>query len=215
MLITTQGKIYNLDEATLLSVRVADTQYYIHGFFYLAGYSSGEESVRALQLQIEETDSIPFDQMYGAFSCLIIDSNGRKLFFPCNSELHCVYYSDYAVSDRFLELLMYHRENNLPLNYQMESVCEYYTLGNVFFENTLVQEIQILNNDCYFVWQDGERCICRKMIGGIDGTPRIRDAKTYWNELAIALSNQRVAISLTGGYDSSFVFVELYKSYRC
>ena len=138
--------------------------HYVNGFFYIPGFLAGEESSRQVQRILEETGSVPFDQMYGAFSYCIRRANGEIFFFPCNSEMHALYISGDTVGSGFLEMLSHLRETGRSLTFCQDSVCEYCTLGTVYFRKTFVNEVSILPNDSYAHWVDGTMEVCSKEL---------------------------------------------------
>lgn len=50
-----------------------------------------------------------------------------------------------------------------------------------------------------------------KGITGIDGPSSINNPEEYFTSLAFAIQNEKVSLSLTGGYDSRTLFANLYK----
>lgn len=211
MLINKCGDVLSLEKDKLLCYETDSIQHYIDGFVFISGHESGETSLREIQRCISLNNKIPFNKMYGSFIYLMI-IKGKKMLFPCDSMLRSIYISDYAVSNSFLELLLYHKEIGAEIVFDDESVSEYYSLGNIYFGKTFVKGISILPNDKYVIWESGNLSICDKGIGDIDAPSGIQDPKQFFHDLGLALKNKRVAISLTGGYDSRMVFALTNKS---
>lgn len=185
--------------------------HYVSGFFYIPGLRGGEESVNEAQRLMEETGAVPFDRMRGAFTYCIQKPEGETFLFACNSSMGCVYISDEAAGNRYLELLDELRAQGRALTFRPESVCEYCTVGKVFFNKTHVNEIAIVPNDSYVHWKDGVMEIVPKGIPLIDGESEGFEPRRYFHELAYALSEEKVSLSLTGGYDSRLVLSQLYR----
>lgn len=208
MLITKRGEL-RLDAEQILEQCFEGARHYVKGFFYLHGLQSGEESVAEVERARKNGEALPFRKMFGSYTYLIRQENGDCVFFPANSLMSCLYLSDAAVSDSYLELLEYHRENGLPLRFNAESLCEYYTMGNLYFDKTFVSEIRILPNECYVCFADGSLSVCEKGLGAFESRSSLESAQEYYDALAHALGNQKVASALTGGYDSRLIFAEL------
>lgn len=148
--------------------------------------------------------------IYGAYTCCIKRRNDT-LFFASNSEMHCVYISKYGASSSFLEHLDYLKQAGIEIFFSDESVCEYITLGKVFFKKTFAENIVMLPNDQYLRFKNGEMQISDKSITGIDGESHIGSPEKFFGDLAYAIEKVKVSSALTGGYDSRMVVAMLYK----
>lgn len=208
MIISTNGEVLNKDSDTIEVMSKSGVSHCVQGFFFVLGFESGEKSISEVIRIMEKEKRIPFDQMYGSYVYLIRDT-GRTFCFSCNSMLRSVYMCKYGASNSFLELLSYVKERD-TLHFNSESVSEYYSLGNIYFNKTFVSEISILDNDKYLLWENNKLTICDKGIGDIEKEGRIKNAKQFYEELAVAIQKYNVALSLTGGYDSRLVLSQLY-----
>lgn len=208
MLITKNGEL-QLDTDQLLEQSFEGERHYVKGFFYLHGLQSGEESIAAVAHVRKNGKTLPFLKMFGSYTYLIRQEDGEIIFFSGNSLMSCLYVSDAAVSDSYLQLLEYHKEQRLPLRFNTDSVCEYYTMGNLYFDKTFTSEIRILPNDHYVRFSKGVMTFCNKSLGIFEAKSSFSSAQEYYDGLAHALGNQRVSSALTGGYDSRLIFAEL------
>lgn len=187
--------------------------HYVNGFFYIPGFLAGKESCAQVEKALQETGSIPFKKMRGAFSYCIQRADGEIFFFPCNSLLHRLYVSPYAFSSRYLEHLTYLREQNVILTYDEDALCEYCTLGSIYFGKTYIREITVFSNTHYVHVKDGTLQVLEKGIGDITTPSSIQDPRDFYKDLAHALSAmppRSVAMPVTGGYDSRMVYSQLY-----
>lgn len=187
---------------------IGNTAYYLEGFFYMEGLASGEESLVYFDNLFLQKGTIPFQDVRGAFSLCVV-RGGETYFFTCNSNMHAIYISDQACANHFFELRDWHRGNGYVLSDDLESICMYYTLGNVFFGKTFLKEITVLDANQYIAWINGKRSIRDKKVGDIDAETRLKKAEEYFDNLNKAISNCNVAMALTGGYDSRLVFTYL------
>lgn len=184
---------------------------YVRGLLFIPGYHAGKESVEQLLLALRQNGEIPFDQLYGAYTCCIVRRTGEVFFFASNSEMHCLYFTEDTVSSSFLELLDYRCRHRLPLTFSSAQICEYYTLGKVFFQKTFLREISIIPNNQYVLYCNGVLRVLSKGITDISGESHLESPQKFFADLAYALSQQHVSSALTGGYDSRLVSTMLYR----
>lgn len=184
-----------------------DTTYSYSGFFYMLGYKAGEDSVRQLHLTISQQGMVPFIKCFGAFT-MIIERGGSRTFFTDNSQMHALYLSPFGIADRFLSLLRHFDFSA----FDMTAVCELLTYGTIHEHKTPVQGITLSKSSCYYVsGPDRSLQVFEKEIGDIDGDTVISDPNLFFEQLAYALSDLRISLSLTGGYDSRLIFACLQK----
>lgn len=176
--------------------------FYYSGLFFMRGKKAGEESVLAFAEEYETTGNIPFIKMFGAFCLIICESDGKSIFFTDNSNLHCFFIGENYIGDNFLEIINCEKSSE----FNMEALCEFFVLGGVYFGKTLVDGIHLTANDSYYIYSNGAMEQRDKGIGGIDGPSSIEDVSEFFRDIAYALSDQKVTLSLTGGYDSRMVF---------
>lgn len=236
MLATQRGEL--LATGNFQKYAFGNEEHYVKGFMYIPGFRAGKESVEQIHLALETEGRVPFDRICGAYTyCVKIPrvktanaicggdvvndtthmvscgggADFEILFFAPNSEMHCLYYGDGAASDSFLELCRDRERRGLPRTFSPESVCEYYSLGKVFFGKTFLREISILPNDRYLRIRDGKMEVESKNVQGIDGESHIGSPKKYFDDLAYAVGGMKVCSALTGGYDSRMVVSMLRK----
>ena len=194
-----------VNTAGFTKVEIGDYVYYYSGVFYLRGRKAGEDSVVGFAREYEASGALPFDKVFGAFCCAIVQPDGETLFFADNSDLHCLYVGESAISDSFLELLRAEKKTT----FDTESLCEFFALGGVFFGKTLVPGIATTANDSLYVCSNGTIRREDKGIGDIDAPTAIDDVPAFFRDMAYALSDEKVTLSLTGGYDSRLVLASL------
>lgn len=207
MLIESSGQFH--EDSVAQSFAFGADEHLYSGFFYVPGYRAGEESVQYVQRALEKTGEIPFDEMRGNYIYCVRRGNGEQFFFPSGSLMSCLYVSEYAASSGFAEHLRFLNEKDVPLTFQVEALCEYCSLGNVFFEKTLAAQITLLPNDHYVRFWDGKMEVLPKGIRGIDGETSLSNPQEFFAQLAYAASGEKVAQAVTGGYDSRMVFAQL------
>lgn len=145
----------------------------------------------------------------GAFT-ICCEVNDNIYMFTSNNNLNRIYLSKHIASASLLSARDWHREK-ISLTDDLISICQYYTLGNVYFNRTLFKEIKALPYGSFIRWRNGKREILSKRIGDIDDRKQLTNPSLYFRNLNIALSNCNVAMALTGGYDSRLIFTYLYK----
>ena len=209
MLVESNGQFHK--DAVSRSFRFGADEHLYSGFFYIPGCRAGEESVRYVQKALEETGKIPFEEMRGNYVYCVRRGSGEQLLFPSGSLMSCVYISDHAASTGLAEHMRLLNSLGVSLTFQIDALCEYYTLGAVHFEKTLVQQVTLLPNDHYVRFREGRMELLPKNIRGMDGENRLKDPQEFFAQLAHAVSQERVAQAVTGGYDSRMVFAQLNK----
>ena len=175
--------------------------YYYSGLFYTLGFKAGRESIAAFAKELESLGAIPFDKAFGAFCCAVVQPNGNTTFFADNSNLHCLYVGHGAISDSLLDLVRYERAST----FDNESLAEFFALGGVYFGKTLIEGISTSAFDTAYRFSNGLMSVEAKGIGGVDAPAVVEDVATFFRDMAHALSDERVTLSLTGGYDSRLV----------
>ena len=136
---------------------------YLKGVFFIDGYRAGEESIRKLVDIYEQTLTIPFAKLRGAFS-LVVDNGNTICIFTDNSNQNSMFYCNDFIASRFDSLLHVGKVN---VRWDEVAVCEYLSLGKVLFDKTLVNEVSILNSEQYAIMCDGKIEIREKNIGKI------------------------------------------------
>lgn len=183
-------------------VRYKEYTFYYSGILYLRGKKAGRESVLAVAEEYEATGVIPFIKIFGAFCLIICKPDGKTIFFTDNSNLHCFFIGKNYIGDNFLEIIRCEKANE----FNIEALCEFFVLGGVYFGKTLIDGIKVTANDSFYMSEDGIMVKKDKKIGGIDAPSSITDVSAFFRDMAYALSDCKVTLSLTGGYDSRMVF---------
>lgn len=191
-----------LDTGGFVKNEIGDCTFYHKGLFYLRGEKAGSASIAAFAEEYERSGVLPFEKAFGAFSCVVVRRTGETIFFTDNSNLHCFYVGSSAISDSFLSLVRHERASA----FDEDALCEFLGLGGVFFGKTLVDSISTSASDCVYVCYGGTIRQELKQIGDIDEPSTVTDFAEFFQDTAHALSGERVALSLTGGYDSRLVF---------
>lgn len=184
-----------------------NTDYYWTGVFFIRGMKSGAESVKKLaeSFQYNGVNALDFENFMGAFTFIIKENNGRCILFTDNSNQRGFYISDNFVSESFIELL--HTDKGLTLS--KEAVCEYLVYGQTFFLKTLVNGITISDSKKYYIVDGDSIESSDKKIANIDGKPEDNSLNELYRDIAYGISNLKVSLALTGGFDSRMVLVLL------
>lgn len=208
MLIDRNGQI--IEDKYCKKYEFDDFAIYMSGFFYISGHTSGDDSVLLFSEKIN--DDIPFEICKGNFTCVLKFYNGNVVCFSSNGSMSCFYYGFDTVSNSYIDLLEYLKESDKELIFNDESICEYYTLGKVFFNKTHIKGVSILDNESYIAYTPGLGWnVEKKGIGEIDEKKDTFDPYKFFDDLNTALRTENVSIALTGGYDSRAIFSQLYK----
>jgi hypothetical protein len=176
--------------------------YYYSGIIWAFDKKEGEETIHYLAQSYAINNCIPFDKLFGSFHCVIIKPNGEIIFFTDNSNMHCFFISNTTIGTNFLEVI---KESDIK-DLDLESISEFLALGNVYFGKTLVENINISSCNKYYIYSNGTIYEIDKKIDGIDGQSVIKDVNKYFEQMAYSLSDLKLTLSLTGGYDSRMVF---------
>ena len=190
---------FNIREIGFQSFRFGDMTIFLDGLIYVYGIKAGNDTVKWLYETVQSQGNIPFEELRGAYVC-IIRQNKKIIAFCDNSNMHCIYYSEQMISTSFLKMI------NKDLDFDLEAVCEYLTLGNVFFDKTFFKNIRILNSSEIAVIEENKITIIPKPIRDIDGPCNVSSINDYFDRLAYSLSDLRICQALTGGYDSRMIY---------
>lgn len=182
---------------------------YLDGLLYTYGKKAGIETVNWLYDEFCKTGKVPYELLRGAYS-IILEQEEKITVFTDNSNLHCVYYSKDYVCNRFLELVSTVASCK-ELKLDDVALCEYYTLGNVFFDKTFFSDIHILNSRQVLVINNGLIKVEQKGIDDIEGRTSLSSINEYFDKFAYSISELRVCQALTGGYDSRLIYACLSK----
>ncbi len=201
----TIDKQKNITQRGMMLYHYGDLDIYVDGLIFVYGKKAGKESIDWLAESIHNIGSIPFEELHGAFSCIIKDED-KITAFSDNSNMHCLYYSEDIISSRYLKIIQSELEEGKEPIFDLEAVCEYLTLGNIYFEKTFFHGIRILASTEIITIEDEHINVFRKPIADIDGQTQVTTINEYFDKVAYSLSEMRVCQALTGGYDSRMVY---------
>ncbi|SCJ97194.1 Uncharacterised protein [uncultured Eubacterium sp.] len=183
---------------------LGEKQYYLKGGMFFRGERAGYDSIKKLDQIYKENKCIPFGDLFGSF-VLIINNGEQYVLFTDNSNMGSFFIASEGVSDDFL--LLAKETENKTLN--LESVCEMITIGTVYFNKTLLQDIFLSDSNNYYIIKNSRIETFSKEIGDIDTPSSITNVVDFFDDIAFALQDETVTQSLTGGYDSRMVFAAL------
>ena len=178
---------------------------YLHGLLYVYGKKAGRESVEWLYEKFCSSKKIPYMHLRGTFTC-ILKTTDELIVFTDNSNMHCVYYSEDYVCTSFLRIIQFEIEHERKLTFNNQAICEYYTLGNIFWGKSFFNEISILDSFHLINIKNGKISIESKNITGIDGPSETQSIEEFFVKMSYSLSGLKVCQALTGGYDSRLVY---------
>jgi hypothetical protein len=184
----------------------AGTDHLFRGFVYVPGKKAGQESAAEIARLFSESGKVPFSIIRGSYSYIIRRDDGDVIVFSDNSNQHVCYVSDGFISDSFEEILRSEYMRDSELLFDMESVCEYLSLGRTFFDKTFVEGIAMLSAWAFILIKNGEAEIFDKRIGDIDAGSTVPNGGAFFADLAHSLADYKISSALTGGYDSRMVY---------
>lgn len=179
---------------------------YLHGLLYVYEKKAGKESIEWLYEKFCSSKKIPYMHLRGTFTC-ILKTTDELIIFTDNSNMHCVYYSNDYVCSSFLRIIKLEIEHERKLTFNNQTLCEYYTLGNIFWGKTFFNEIRILDSFHLISIKNGKLSLESKNITGIDGPSEAQSIEDFFVKMSYSLSDLNVCQALTGGYDSRLVYV--------
>jgi len=180
--------------------------HFVRGFVFIYGRKAGADTVTYIDQRLHVDGEIPFSELHGSFDYFIVKNDGTVYAFSDNSNQQCLYVSGQTVGSSFLEMIEDFGSKGKRLYFSSNALCEYLTLGNVFFENTLANEISVLSSDRYALLSQGRVKVCSKNIGGIEGKSTLPSIQSFFDQLSYSVQGMHVCQALTGGYDSRMVF---------
>ena len=199
------SKLGEISNSGVQEYHFEHADFYIDGFIFSYWKKAGAETVEWLYNWFIEKKDIPFNYLAGAYSC-IIKTEEKIVAFSDNSNLHCVYYTDNYISNSFLSLLEYELKTGRKCNFDIDSLCEYLTIGNVFFGKTFFSDIYILDSSASIVIEEGVIRKVPKGIGDIDNKSTLLSISEFFDRFAYSVSGYNICQALTGGYDSRMIY---------
>lgn len=198
------------DAGEAQSITYYGVDYFFDGIIYMLGAKAGEESVRKLARCYYETGELPFSDLYGSYHMAIRFLDGRILLFTDNSYQNVFFIGRDCIGNSFLETVRY--EKGIAFN--LEAVCEYLTIGDVYFQKTFFESIKLSSPQFYYVLENGTVTAYKKNLGEIDAGSKIINPVSFLREMSGSLLEMSIAQSLTGGFDSRMLYAVLHKHPR-
>ena len=195
-----------LEVQGLLSYSLGNTEIFVNGLIYAYGKKAGIETLKWIIEKLNKGEGVPFAYLRGAFSCIVKQEN-NLLAFSDNSNMHCIFYSNHYVSNSFLTIIDCEKKAGYALSPDIDSICEYFTIGNIYFGKTFFQTIHILSSDKVLALRDGVISIEDKNVGDIGNKSFINSFDEFFKNFSYSISNYKVCQALTGGYDSRLIYV--------
>jgi len=188
-----------------------DITVYVNGFFYIRGCVSGKDSIMKLISLYRENGSIPFRELFGSYIIIFKDkSRDEILIFTDNSNMRSFFYNDEYISDDIFQII----EKNKTNFFNHNAVLEYLKYGNIFEHATLVENIKATKSTLFYRIAKNTINEINKKIGDISEKSIYTDIYQYFDDLTLALSNKKITLDLTGGYDSRMIFCALKNRFK-
>ena len=200
--VTKQGEIIN---EGVKSYHYDNADFYIDGLIYTYGKKAGEETINWIYEEIINKGSIPYNQIKGCYIC-VIKQDQTVTAFSDNSNMHCLYYSENNISNSFLKMIDVENETENKLSFSNIALCEYLTIGSVYFDNTFFNEINILNSSDYIYIDKKAINIYSKGIGDLEEKSEVKTITEFFEKMAYSISDYQICQALTGGYDSRLIY---------
>ena len=158
-----------------------------------------------------ENGSIPFRELFGSYIIIFKDkSRDEILIFTDNSNMRSFFYNDEYISDDIFQII----EKNKTNFFNHNAVLEYLKYGNIFEHATLVENIKATKSTLFYRIAKNTINEINKKIGDISEKSIYTDIYQYFDDLTLALSNKKITLDLTGGYDSRMIFCALKNRFK-
>lgn len=184
---------------------------FFEGLFFVFGCKQGEESIKKWIDVFIEKRTFPFENMYGNFFVLIENLASSECYaFSDNSGLYKAYYNEECISTSFLELIDNVNFSENDLNH--DAIVEFLHFGFSYFDRTFLNSVNELDARNYYHYKDGQLTNCSKGITEIyETTGGVVSLDEYFEALTYAVSDSKVSLDLTGGFDSRLILSYFYK----
>ena len=151
--------------------------------------------------------NIHWRNLFGAFS-VFLALEDENIVFTDNSNLQCIYISDHAISDSFLEIIRHEKNKyGTNLHFDEDALTEYMVLGKYFFNKTLIKEIRKSRSDEYYIISCGKISVHKKGIGDISEPSEVESIPLFFKLLNSRIAGRKILLAQTGGYDSRLINV--------
>lgn len=184
---------------------------YFKGIIFVSGRKAGHESIERIIDFFIGNKRIDFPSIFGNYFVLIIDKrDSKKYFFTDNSGIFKSYIYKDSIFTSFLEIVDYHKEIGLnDLNYS--SVVEFLHFGFTYFENTLIESVKRVSGDVYYTFENDKIEKKSKGLTPISNSPKV-DINKFFSDFVYAVSDKRISLDLTGGFDSRLILSYFIKN---
>jgi asparagine synthetase B (glutamine-hydrolysing) len=178
------------------------------GNLFFPGKTAGEPSiVHLLERLGRGAGTEVFQDIDGIYGLFLFDRAAREWTVACdNSGLYRIFYSRGGLSTSFLELLREAGED--PLAIDDAAVLEFLMHGGNFGPQTPLQGIRKLRRDEVLKLGTSPRSTCRiiaKPLRDDDGSEDDTAVERYFDHLAQAMTERRISVDLTGGFDTRLI----------
>lgn len=186
--------------------RTSDFDYYWDGLLYIPGIGAGLASVEEMAVRFEQK-ILDYRDLYGSFTMMIYEKESKTYtIFTDNSNLHCFFYNENYISDSFLTLC----KQEQHLTFDDKNVIQYLLCEEVYIDETIVNGVSSSNRNNVYILKENKLTIVEKGIGNLETKSKIEDVDVFFHKMQQSLEGNKVAIALTGGYDSRLIASYLY-----
>lgn len=182
-------------------------KYYYSGVIWMRGSKAGKETVQRISEIYENSYVIPFNDIFGSFYFVIQHPNGKLILFTDNSNMHSFFIGKKTIGTNFLEVM---REDEAK-EFNTDGLCEFFEFGGLFLGRTLISNIELSDTNKFYICENEIVQVEDKGISDIDGETSITDVNVFFQQMSYSLSDMRITLALSGGYDSRMVFASLYR----
>lgn len=182
-------------------VELKGYSFYWKGLIWKYGKKAGKETVLDIAENYINTGKIDYIKIFGAFTVVIQCPDKSIMAFCDNSNMQGLWIGENYIGDNFLEIVKAEKSQEFDL----EAVSEFLILGTVYFGKSLVKGIGWCENENVYIVQSGMLEVQDKGIGKIDDKTSLTSYEEFFERLAYSIKDEKVTLSLTGGYDSRMI----------
>ncbi len=174
------------------------------GYVWYPGHREGEESIAALARELHRRSLAELaPKLKGIYGLFVYDAESRSWQITGDtSGLFRIYYSDHAVSTRFLDLSD-HLDASLE-DLVTRHLVEYLAHGAVLGAETFLRQVRVLRDDEILSFNIEENTPTRVIPKASTSPGENPDEllEVYVRGVADSLRGRRLSVDLTGGLDS-------------
>lgn len=171
------------------------------GLIFKEGFLEGEESIGDVVNGYLENGEIDFLSIFGAYHVVIIDVH-KTIFFTDHSYQRIFVYNNKGFADNLGEGALHLSSKN----FDDKGVAELLQYGQTFQGRTVVADLIETDPQNYYVYQGDSITAHKKDIGSLNNQEYGITPERFSKIMAYSLRNKIKAVSLTGGFDSRYVF---------